>query len=111
MSDALDLFVNATHADGTEREEKERVPYREAIGVLMYIGCKTRPDIAYAIKLLVRLLSDPCHMHWKGVKRIMRYWKVTHEKKNCTGNLATNSKYESDILACSDSDFTGNTKD
>lgn len=51
----------------------EGVQYREVIGSLMYVACKTRPDIAYAVNVLARFVNDSCKVHWTGVERIMRY--------------------------------------
>jgi hypothetical protein len=35
------------------------VPYREAVGSLMYAALGTRPDIAYAVHLVARFGSNP----------------------------------------------------
>ena len=52
-------------------------PYMNAIGELMWLANRTRPDIAYAVNVLARHASKPTHRHWAGVKRIMRYLKGT----------------------------------
>ena len=49
------------------------VPYREAIGALMYLCIATRPDIAYAVTLLARFSNSPGRTHWEAVKQIFRY--------------------------------------
>ncbi|POM76510.1 Integrase catalytic core protein [Phytophthora palmivora] len=51
--------------------------YREAIGSLLWISNCTRPDIATATNCLSRFVSCPTSVHWKGVKRILRYLKGT----------------------------------
>ncbi|GFR26965.1 retrovirus-related Pol polyprotein from transposon TNT 1-94, partial [Trichonephila clavata] len=47
------------------------VPYREAVGSLMFLAIVTRPDIAYAVGVLSQVLDKPQQMHWTMVKRIL----------------------------------------
>ena len=47
--------------------------YREAIGALLYISSRTRPDIAAAVGILASKCEDPNQADWIRVKRIMRY--------------------------------------
>ena len=55
----------------------EGVPYRSAIGSLMYLATCTRPDLAAAISELSKFSQNPRVVHWEGVKRVMRYLKGT----------------------------------
>lgn len=55
------------------------VPYREAVGSLMYAAMGTRPDIAFAVSLLSRFATSPGPAHWEAVKRVFRYLKGTRE--------------------------------
>ena len=55
------------------------VPYREAVGSLMYAALGTRPDIAFAVQTVSRFSSNPGLAHWEAVKRIFRYLKGTSE--------------------------------
>jgi hypothetical protein len=49
------------------------VPYREAVGSLMYAAMGTRPDIAFATSTVAQFLENPGWAHWEAVKRIFRY--------------------------------------
>jgi transposase InsO family protein len=49
------------------------VPYREAIGSLMYAAMGTRPDIAFATSTVAQFSDNPGWAHWEAVKRIFRY--------------------------------------
>jgi hypothetical protein len=49
------------------------IPYREAVGALMYAALATRPDISFAVSLLSRFSSNPGRAHWEAVKRVYRY--------------------------------------
>jgi hypothetical protein len=64
------------------RQEGEEVlgyeyPYLSAIGALMYLANNTRPDIAFAVNLLIRFSATPTMRHWNGVKDVLRYHRGT----------------------------------
>ena len=63
----------------TSREiaDMRDVPYREAVGSLMYAAVGTRPDIAFAVAILSRFSINPGRAHWNAVKRVIRYLKGT----------------------------------
>lgn len=67
-----------------EAAEMRHIPYREALGSLMYCAVATRPDIAFSVGLLAQFMENPGRIHWEGVKRIFRYlsgtkdWKLTY---------------------------------
>lgn len=42
-------------------EYAQKVPYREAVGSLLYLAGATRPDIAYAVNVLARKQSNPSY--------------------------------------------------
>lgn len=50
-----------------------RVPYREAVGSLMYAAMGTRPDIVFAVSTLAQYNDNPGMPHWDAVKRVFRY--------------------------------------
>ena len=58
-------------------EYTPKVPYREAIGSLLYLAGASRPDIAYAVNVLSRSQMNPSSKDWEDVKRIFRYLKGT----------------------------------
>lgn len=60
-------------------EEMRDVPYREAVGSLMYAAIGTRPDITFAVTALSQFMQNPGRMHWDAVKRVLRYLKGTRE--------------------------------
>lgn len=51
--------------------------YQAVIGCLTYAMTATRPDLASAVGILSRFMSNPGIEHWQGVKRILRYLKGT----------------------------------
>lgn len=62
----------------SEEMEMSKIRYREAIGSLLYLSTRTRPDISVAVVLLSRHVCNPRPIHWKAVKRIMRYLQGTN---------------------------------
>lgn len=69
-----------------EKEEMSKVPYSSAVGSLMYAMVCTRPDIAYAVGVVSRFLSNPGKEHWNAVKWILRYLRGTAKQCLCFGN-------------------------
>ena len=47
----------------------------------MYVMICTKPDIAYAVGVVSRFLSNPRRLHWEAVKWIMRYLRGTSKLK------------------------------
>ncbi len=55
----------------------ENVPYRQAIGSLMYLMIGSRPDLAFVIGKLSQHAEKPSEFHWISVKRALRYVNAT----------------------------------
>ena len=68
-----------------EIEEMEAIPYSSAVGSLMYAMVCTRPDIAHAMGIVSRFLSNPRKKHGEAVKWILRYLKGTTKTCLCYG--------------------------
>lgn len=79
------------------------VPYREAIGSLLYLSTISRPDISFAVNYLSRYCSKPKLSHWKMVKRVFQYLKGTEE----FGIFFNGDKL---LVAYTDSDFGGDAE-
>mgnify|MGYP002869993966 CR=1 FL=1 len=76
---ATHFKLNSKQSPSTdeEKEDMEKVPYASAVGSLMYAMVSTRPDIAHAVGVVSRFLSNPGREHWNAVKWIMRYLRGT----------------------------------
>lgn len=79
------------------------VPYREAVGCLMFLGMVTRPDIAYAISVVSRFLSNHRDEHWNAVKRIYRFLIGTIVRGILYGQVEATPL----LSGYSDADFAG----
>lgn len=60
-----------------QSSEREKYPYRELIGSLMYLSTATRPDITNSVTKLAQFSNKPERKHWLSAKRILRYLKGT----------------------------------
>jgi hypothetical protein len=72
--------------DKTSAARMKKVPYREAVGSLMYAAVATRPDIAFAVSTLSQFLDNPGERHWDAVKRILRYLSGTRHHELTFGS-------------------------
>jgi len=66
-------LVKADESDGA-------LPYREAVGSLMYLMVGTRPDLAFAIENVCRIVSCYGKEHCAAIKRVLRYVKGSMDK-------------------------------
>ena len=90
-----------------EGEQKcDQQQYQSAVGSLLYLSTKTRPDIAYAVGVVCRYSSNPTSTHWTAVKRIMRYLQGTLN----LGLLYTDDA-DRQCIGYSDADWAGDTDD
>ncbi|CAL5378709.1 unnamed protein product [Camellia sinensis] len=59
LANHFKLSKSSCPSSTKEREEMETIPYSSAIGSLMYEMVSTRPDIAHAVGVVSRFLSNP----------------------------------------------------
>uniref|UniRef100_H3H9D6 Reverse transcriptase Ty1/copia-type domain-containing protein n=1 Tax=Phytophthora ramorum TaxID=164328 RepID=H3H9D6_PHYRM len=48
-------------------QHEDTMPYRSAVGALMYLMVATRPDLAAAVGVLSQFSADPCPTHWQAL--------------------------------------------
>nr|GEW55256.1 hypothetical protein [Tanacetum cinerariifolium] len=78
-----------------------KVSYASAIGCMMYAIVCTRPDIAHAMGVVSRFMSNPGREHWEAVKWLLRYLKGTSKATLCF------NRNEVVLEGFSDSDYKG----
>ena len=90
----------------TESEEEvDKVKYQSAVGSLLYLSTRSRPDIAFAVGNAARYCSQPSQTHWSAVKRVLRYLKGTTD----LGLLYQHANVN--LVGYSDADWAGDTND
>lgn len=77
MEVGVQLSKQMSPRDESERVQMRNIPYRAAIGSLLFLSIVSRPDIAFAVAFLSRFSQDPGKSHWQAVKRVFRYLKGT----------------------------------
>ena len=65
--------------DDNGKSKMADIPYKSAIGSLLYLAMCTRPDIAYAVCALARYSQNPGWEHWTLVKNVIRYVRFTKD--------------------------------
>lgn len=98
------IVCTATTEAQAPSKNKGEFPYREAIGNLLYLSNKTRPDITLAVGIESRSVEKPNCQDIINVKRTLRYLKGTPD----VGIQMYSSKFseEEEILnAHCDSDY------
>jgi hypothetical protein len=105
MAEKARLSNTMSPVSNEEKKEMERIPYREALGKLLYLSIATRPDISYAVGVLCRFSDNPGREHWSALKRVIRYLKGTTDFKLTYGPArATDEPF----VTHSDADLGGN---
>ncbi|XP_034693397.1 secreted RxLR effector protein 161-like [Vitis riparia] len=98
--------LNQCSKNDLKKEQMKNILYASAVGSLMYAQVCTRPDIAFAVKMLRRYQSNPGLDHWRAAKKVMRYLQGTKDYKfmyRRTSNLEVVGYSNSDFAGCVDS--------
>ena len=86
LANHFQLSTKQCPSTDAEKTEMESIPYASAVGSLMYAMVCTRPDIAHAVGVVSRFLSNPGKEHWAAVKWILRYLRGTSKFCLCFGD-------------------------
>jgi len=81
--------------------------YQSAVGGLLYLCTRTRPDITHAVCNLSKYCSRPSNQHWCAVKRVFRYLKGTPN----LGIFYSKQNNNNDFVGYSDADWAGDRDD
>jgi len=83
----------------------DALPYREAVGRLLYLMVETRPGLGFAIGKLSRFVSCYGKEHWAAIKRVLRYVKGSMDK-----GLVFDKNSSCVLQGFSDADWAGGHK-
>ena len=84
--------------------EMSCVPYRAAVGSVVWAAWATRPDVQYAASVLAQFSGNPAKAHWTALKRLIIYLKSTKNR----GITYTRTPTVEPVGYC-DSDWAGCT--
>jgi histone deacetylase 1/2 len=88
-------------ADGVKLGPVDATRYRSMVGALQYLTL-TRSDISFAVNKVCQFLHAPTTVHWKAVKRILRYVQGT-----LGVGLKIRNSVSTTVSAFSDADWAG----
>ncbi|BET03524.1 Hydra magnipapillata [Nesidiocoris tenuis] len=104
MSDAKPVVTPGYENKIYDRSEEEiKYPYREAVGSLLHLSSRTRPDISNAVNIVSRHIEHPCKEDVEALKRILRYLAGTPSRGIKFSSVGDVQK----IDGYSDSDYAG----
>lgn len=86
--------------ESSSESVKDKVPYREAVGCLIYLATATRPDIAFAVHKAARAMENPTRSDWNAVVKILKYLKGT-------ASFGITYSAGNELNVYSDADFAG----
>jgi hypothetical protein len=102
------LTRDLTNEKESLRELVDATKYRQVIGKLLYLMTCTRPDISYAVGLLARFMQEPRELHWRCVKRVLKYLNATQDYNLVFTKCKTS---EINLTGFTDSDYAGCIED
>lgn len=118
---ALEAHIHREKPDTKILPYDKNIPYRQALGSLLYIAGSTRPDIMYAVSILSQFSSCYQAHHWEAVRRVMKYLEGTINFGLCVsptrvqgGINSKPSSFFSEPVAIeiyADADWAGDTND
>jgi hypothetical protein len=97
----LDVSIKLSKDSGEQLSSSDITKYRALVGAMMYLGCGTRPDIAFAVGALARFFQSPTTQHWDAAMLVLRYLASTRDMGIEYGSGGGLQGY-------ADADFAGN---
>jgi len=99
----IQLSSNGSPISEKDKTYMKNVPYASAVGNLMYAMACIRPDIAQAVGLVSRFMSNSGKTHWEAMKYILRYLKGTPDH----GLVFGGRDRDFSLVGFCDSDYAG----
>lgn len=90
---------------GEDTDIDTKLPFRKAVGCLLYLSTISRPDISFAVLKLAKVVDKAKQKHWIQTKRLLRYLKGTIDY-----HIAYKKGSDLNLKLYADADF-GNDED
>ena len=83
----LSLSMEYCLANASEIEKIRKVPYHEALELLMWMQVATPLDLSYPVNLLARFAHNPGKAHWNVLNHVLGYIKgiLDYAIRYCAG--------------------------
>lgn len=98
-----DVYLGKESSTHSKNWDKSKIPYREAVGSLLFAARISRPDIEFAVNYASQFLECFGQEHWKFVQKILRYLKGTVD----FGITFKDSGSPFKLLGFTDADYAG----
>jgi hypothetical protein len=97
--------ISAQMLPSTEEEKLDmsNLPYREAVGCLLYLSITCRPDISFVVSQVAKFCQNPGRAHWIAVKRVLSHLARTDQ----FGVYFGPSTAEPRLVGYTDADYDG----
>lgn len=73
------LYGPLENQSDAEVETMQSVPYRDNLGMLLFILTRTRPDLATSVSMLGNFQPFPTLKHWRTIRFFLRYLRGTSD--------------------------------
>ena len=70
------MELPSSSTDTQDEEERAKIPYRSAVGSLLYAARGARPELELSVNLASQFNYCYTQTHWQWAKRIFRYLKI-----------------------------------
>jgi len=83
----------------------KNIPFRETLGLLMWLQVIIRPDITFSVNKLAHFAHNPEKAHWNALKHVMAYIKDTIDygiTYKDGSSLESSGYVNSDYAGCKD---------
>lgn len=77
MEDSAFQQISSLNSNDVHEPLTEVIPFREAIGCLMFAAILSRPDSIFTVSYVIRFVSTPEVINSNAVKRIFKYLSHT----------------------------------
>jgi hypothetical protein len=88
-------------------DRKLQEDFRSGLGILLYLSCKTRMDLAQSCAAASRVMSNAGPSHWKHLEHMLRYTYTTMDRTLVLGGTFTTPQSDNALVAYTDSDWGG----
>lgn len=82
--------------------QREKYPYQQLVGTLIFLSNLTRPDISFAVSKLAQFMNGHDSSHWEAAKKVLRYLQGTK-----TFGLRYSPVEDVQLSGYTDSDYAG----
>ena len=81
--------------------QPRQATYMAVVGALLWLASFTRPDLAHAASVLARFVSNPAHVHFVAMQRVLTYLHHTRDM-----GLRYSPDVTADLQTYSDADWS-----